>query len=160
VTPAEIESALELQAASRRKLALVHARPSDEQMKRLASTKTPLLMEPLTTSDRRDTLELPGKLAKAGVAFAFVSDAPGIPESLLRVSAAFAVKYGLDRQTALKALTTVPAELLGLEGQRGAIAVGQSADLVVWDGDPLMLSSDVEMVFIDGRATWPKADKP
>lgn len=160
VTPAEIESALELQLASRRKLVLVHARPSVELMKRLASTKTPLLVEPLTPSDRRDTLELAGKLAKAGVTFAFVSDAPSVPESLLRVSAAFAVKYGLDRQTALKALTTVPAELLGLEGQRGAIAVGQSADLVVWDGDPLMLSSDVQMVLIDGRVTWPKADKP
>jgi len=160
VTPAEVESALELQAASRRPMVLAHARPSEEQMQRLAATKTPVAVEPLTTSDRKDTLELPARLAKAGVAFAFVSDAPGIPEDLLRVSAAFAVKYGLDRRAALKALTLTPAELLGIDGQRGSIAEGKAADLVVWSGDPFSLTTEIELVLIDGRVTWRRGDKP
>ena len=158
--PGEVESALDLQQASRRKMVLVHARPSADQMKRLAATKTPVAFEPLTTSDRKETLELPARLAESGVTFAFVSDAPAIPEELLRVSASFAVKYGLDRQIALRALTTVPAELLGLEADRGSIAAGKAADLVVWSGDPLSLSSEVQFVMIDGRVTWRKAEKP
>jgi imidazolonepropionase-like amidohydrolase len=70
------------------------------------------------------------------------------------------VKYGLDRQTAIRALTTVPAELLGLGAERGSIGAGKAADLVVWSGDPLSLSSEVQLVMIDGRVTWRKAEKP
>ncbi|HEV3026801.1 MAG TPA: amidohydrolase family protein [Planctomycetota bacterium] len=158
--PAEVESALDLAKASGRPMVLVHARPTAEQMQRLAASKIPVAVEPLTTSDRRDTLELPGRLAQAGVRFAFVSDAPAIPEELLRVSASFAVKYGLSRETALRALTTVPAELLGLQEERGSIGEGKAADLVVWSGDPLSLASEVLVVMIDGRVTWRKAEKP
>jgi len=158
--PAEVESALDLEQASRRRIVLVHARPSPDQMRRLATMKIPVAVEPLTTSDRQETLELPARLAQAGVSFAFVSDAPAIPEELLRVSASFAVKYGLDRQSALRALTTVPAEMLGLGADRGAISAGKAADLVVWSGDPLSLSSEVQLVLIDGRVTWRKAEKP
>lgn len=160
VTPAEVETALELQAASKRKLILVHARPSDEQLKRLAATKTAVLIEPLTPSDLKSTLELPARLAKAGVPFAFVSDAPSVPEDLLRVGAAFAVKYGLDRETALKALTAAPAEFLGVAAERGSLSEGKAADIVVWNGDPFALNSEAELVLVDGRITWRKAGKP
>jgi imidazolonepropionase-like amidohydrolase len=159
-TRGDVDTALSLQLDSRRKLVLLHARPSDEQLRLLASTKTPVAVEPLTVSDLKETLAMPSRLAKAGVPFAFVSDAPEIPEDLLRVSAAFAVKYGLDRSTALQALTTVPAALLGLDADRGSIAPGKSADLVVWSGDPLSLGSEAELVLIDGRVTWRKAEKP
>jgi imidazolonepropionase-like amidohydrolase len=159
-TPGDVDTALSLARDSKRKLVLVHVRPSEEQLKLLASAKTPVAVEPLTVSDLRDTLELPFRLAHAGVPFVFVSDAPAITEDLLRVSAAFAVKYGLDRTTALQALTTGPAELLGLDAERGSIAAGKSADLVVWSGDPLSLGSEAELVLIDGRITWKKAEKP
>jgi imidazolonepropionase-like amidohydrolase len=158
--PAEVESALDLAKSSGRKLVLVHARPTDDQMSRLAALHIPVAVEPLTTSDRKDTLELPGRLARAGVRFALVSDAPAIPEDLLRASASFAVKYGLDPKTALEALTTVPAQLLGLDRERGSITEGKAADLVVWSGDPLSLGSEVLLVMIDGRVTWRKAEKP
>jgi imidazolonepropionase-like amidohydrolase len=159
-SPAEIESALELRRSSGRPMVLVHARPSPEQMKRLASARIPVAVEPLTTSDRRDTLELPARLEEAGVRFAFVSDAPTISEELLRVSASFAVKYGLDRRAALRALTLSPAEMLGLGDERGSLVEGKAADIVVWSGDPLSLTSEVELVMIEGRVTWRKGDKP
>lgn len=159
-TPGEIESALDLQASSHRKIVLLHARPVGQELDRIAATKTAVAFEPLTVIDRKATLETPGRLARAGVAVAFVSDAPSTPEDHLRVSAAFALKYGMDRDAALRALTTVPAELLGLQNERGSIAEGKSADLVVWSGDPLSLSSEVELVLIDGRVTWRKAEKP
>jgi imidazolonepropionase-like amidohydrolase len=159
-SPGEIESALDLQRLSGRPMVLVHARPSPDQLKRLVAAKIPVAVEPLTPSDRKETLELPSRLAGAGVRLAFVSDAPEISEDLLRVSASFAVKYGLDRRTALRALTIVPAELLGMDGERGSLAEGKSADVVVWSGDPLSLGSEVELVIIDGRITWRKENKP
>jgi imidazolonepropionase-like amidohydrolase len=158
-TPGEIESALELEAVFGREIVLVHARPEGALLERLAERKLPIAFEPLTVSDRKSTLETPGKLAAAGVRLAFVSDAPSTSEAQLRVSAAFAVKYGMDRDAALRALTIVPAEILGLQGERGSIATEKAADLVVWSGDPLSLRSRVELVMIDGHVTWRKAEK-
>jgi imidazolonepropionase-like amidohydrolase len=158
-TPVEIESALELQAAYRLKLVLVHARQSGECADRLAAAKVPVAFGPLTVTDRRDTLEAPAALVRAGVPVAFVSDAPSTPEEHLRVTAAFAVKYGMDREAALRALTTVPAEILGLAKECGSIAEGRAADLVVWSGDPLSLTSAPELVIVDGRIVWRKGDR-
>ena len=56
---------------------------------------------------------------------------------------------GLDYGTAMKAITSNPADIFGLVGV-GSIAPGFDADLVVWDGDPLELMSNVENVLIDG----------
>ena len=56
---------------------------------------------------------------------------------------------GLDYGSAMKAITSNPAEIFGLVGV-GSIAPGFDADLVVWDGDPLELMSNVENVLIDG----------
>lgn len=159
-SPGEIESALELQKAFGLKMTLVHARGAGEAVDRLESAKLPVAFGPLTVSDRREILETPARLAKAGVSFAFVSDAPITAEEHLRVTAAFAVKYGLDRETALRALTTVPAEILGLSRDCGSLAEGKAADVVVWSGDPLSLTSDVELVIVDGRVTWRKESKP
>jgi len=99
-------------------------------------------------------------LAKAGVPLAFITDAPATPEEHLRVVAAFAVKYGMDRDAALRAMTTVPAEILGLSKDCGSIAEGKAADLVVWSGDPLSLASDVDLVLVDGRVTYRRGEKP
>jgi len=69
------------------------------------------------------------------------------------------VKYGLDPHVALRALTTVPAEILGLSKECGSIAEGRAADIVIWSDDPLSLISNVELVLVDGRVTWRK-EKP
>lgn len=155
-TPGEIESALELRSSFQLKMTLVHARGAAEAAARLKEAKVPVAFGPLTVSDRREILETPARLAKAGVPLAFVSDAPATAEEHLRATAAFAVKYGLDRVDALRALTTVPAELLGLSGEVGALAEGKAADVVVWSGDPLTLVHQVELVIVDGRVTWRK----
>jgi imidazolonepropionase-like amidohydrolase len=159
-TPGEIESAMELQAAFRLKMTIVHARQAGDAVDRLAASKLPVAFGPLFVGDRRETLEIPGRLAKAGVPVAFITDAPAASEEHLRAIAAFAVKYGMDRDAALKALTTVPAEILGLSKECGSLTEGKSADLVVWTGDPLSLASQVELVLVDGRVTWRKDGKP
>jgi imidazolonepropionase-like amidohydrolase len=66
----------------------------------------------------------------------------------------------MDRDAALRALTTVPAEILGLSKECGSLTEGKGADLVVWSGDPLSLASQVELVLVDGRVTWRKDEKP
>jgi hypothetical protein len=57
---------------------------------------------------------------------------------------------GLSWGEALAAITSAPAEALGIGGEVGSLAPGRRGDLVVWSGDPLDNLSAAEAVFIDG----------
>ena len=57
---------------------------------------------------------------------------------------------GLDWASAFAAITSKPAEAVGLGGDIGSLRNGRRADVVIWSGDPLELSSGVERVWIDG----------
>ncbi len=100
----------------------------------------------------------PGELAAAGVKIAFGSgagggDGPGGPFSsrLIGYEAAMAVPYGLPMEEALKAVTLWPAEILGVDDRLGSIEVGKIANLIVTDGNPLEITTQVLHVVIAGR---------
>jgi imidazolonepropionase-like amidohydrolase len=57
---------------------------------------------------------------------------------------------GLSWGQALAAITSAPAEALGMGGELGSLRPGRRADVVVWDGDPFENSSVAEIVLIDG----------
>jgi len=69
----------------------------------------------------------------------------------LRHAAGVAAAHGLPWDAALAAVTATPAEVWGVADSYGRIAPGQDADLVVWSGDPLELTTLVRHVFIRGR---------
>ena len=71
---------------------------------------------------------------------------------LSRQGAGNAVAYGLPQDEALKALTINVADVFGLSKNRGSIEVGKSADLVIWDGNPLEVSSFATAVMIEGHS--------
>jgi imidazolonepropionase-like amidohydrolase len=57
---------------------------------------------------------------------------------------------GLSWGEALAAITSRPAEALGLGGEIGSLRAGRRADVVIWDGDPLDTISIPQLVMIDG----------
>ncbi|HYG29114.1 MAG TPA: amidohydrolase family protein [Allosphingosinicella sp.] len=57
---------------------------------------------------------------------------------------------GLSWDEAFAAITSRPAEAFGLGGEIGSLRPGRRGDVVIWSGDPLELSSNVEAVWIDG----------
>ena len=65
-------------------------------------------------------------------------------------AAGIAVANGLDWQAALRAVTLTPAELYGVADVLGSIEQGKRADLVIWDSDPLELTSYPAQVLIGG----------
>lgn len=73
-------------------------------------------------------------------------------ERNLPYQAAMAVAYGLSPEEALKAITLYPAQILGVADRVGALEVGKDATLIVTDGDPLDIRTQVEMEYIQGRA--------
>lgn len=94
-----------------------------------------------------------GKLAEAGIPFAFQSGFEGyVPKTrIILYEAAIAAAYGLDREAALQAITRQPAEILGIFNRVGSLAEGKDADLVLFDGDPLEYTTHISSVIVDGK---------
>ena len=91
----------------------------------------------------------PAILAKTGVRFAIVTDSDTFSRNL-PYQAAMAHAFGLPADTALRAITLSPAEILGVGSRMGSIDVGKDANLVVASGDILDHRSQVTHVLIDG----------
>jgi imidazolonepropionase-like amidohydrolase len=90
---------------------------------------------------------LPAELALAGIRVAFTSQQP----QWLRTTAALAVAHGMPRRAALAALTRTPAELIGRPERVGSLRIGCDADLAVFSGDPLDLTSRLLAVYVGGE---------
>ncbi len=92
---------------------------------------------------------VPGKLAKAGIKFAFYSD--GVDTAAdLKKALKKALDAGLARPDAIRALTLTPAEYYGVADRTGSIAKGKIANLVVMKGEAFDDKTTVEYVFVDG----------
>lgn len=92
----------------------------------------------------------PRILSEAGVKVALTTDHTVTPIQYLSLCAALAVKSGMDYFEALRAITVNPAEILGIADRVGSIRTGMDADLVLFDGDPLNLMTNVTGVWING----------
>lgn len=93
----------------------------------------------------------PGVLASAGCHVSIITDSPVIPQKYLPICAGLAVKAGMDPFDAFKAITIHPAEHIGIADRVGSLEVGKDADIVITDGDPFEISSQVKYVFINGE---------
>jgi predicted amidohydrolase YtcJ len=123
----------------------------------LASARVPVVLEPLldlpgTFDQIGATLENAARLQRAGVPIMFTHFAAGTNQAhKVRQGAGVAVADGLPHDAALAALTSTPADVFGLGAAAGRITVGSPADLVLWSGDPLEVTSYAEHVWIGGR---------
>jgi imidazolonepropionase-like amidohydrolase len=113
----------------------------------------PMLTLPLYEDDPYDRLlSQPAELSAAGVKFAFGSFDNSFARRLGQ-NAANAVAYGLPYDEALKAITLYPAQIFGLADQVGTLESGKIANVIVTNGDPLEITSDVRYLFIRGQLT-------
>ncbi|KAI9269294.1 hypothetical protein BDA99DRAFT_461129 [Phascolomyces articulosus] len=92
----------------------------------------------------------PKILHEAGLPVALKSDHPVLNSQHLVFEAAKSNHYGLPPQVAFKAVTSVPANAIGLGHRVGSLKVGYDADVVIWDREPLALGATPLQVFIDG----------
>ena len=91
-------------------------------------------------------------LAKAGTRVALLAPDSTHNARKIRQAAGNATANGLPWELALASITRVPAEALGVGDRLGRIEVGLVADLVLWDGDPLEVSSLAERVWMGGKS--------
>ena len=129
----------------------------------IAAAGVPVIADPLDDLPSRfeqlaATQSNIGRMVDAGVRVAIGRLTDGIEQprnatqyagnlvALSRVPGATGLTWG----EALATITSVPAATAGFEGRLGVLAPGAAGDLVLWDGDPLELSSRPLRVFIDG----------
>jgi imidazolonepropionase-like amidohydrolase len=113
----------------------------------------PTLTLPPEEDDAYDRLlSQPAELAAAGVKIAFGSFDNSFARRLGQ-QAANAVAYGLPYDEALKAVTVYPAEIFGISDQVGTLETGKLANIIVTNGDPLELTTEVKYLFIKGQST-------
>jgi imidazolonepropionase-like amidohydrolase len=65
--------------------------------------------------------------------------------------AAMAAAFGLPKDVALKAITIFPAQIFGVDDRIGSLEVGKMANVIVTNGDPLEIVTQVKRVFIGGE---------
>ena len=122
----------------------------------LAQAGVPVILDPLENlpndfdqlGARFDNAKL---LHEAGVRIAFSQD-DGFHLRKNRQLAGNAVAHGLPWEAGLAAITSGPAAIFGVGSSRGRIEKGQAADLVLWSGDPLEVTTVAEQVWIAGHA--------
>ncbi len=110
------------------------------------------------------SIEQAAILKKAGVKFGITALTPqigvggiaGRDLANLNLEAGFAIRGGLDEQTALESITITAAEMCGVENRLGSIEEGKDADLIVLDGDPFDHRTFVLLTFIDGKLRYDK----
>lgn len=122
----------------------------------LAEEDVPVLSGPILCDRAKPEMKnltpaSPGILFRNGVRIAIVTDHPVIPIQYLPVCAALAVREGLDREQALRAITIYPAQICHIEDRVGSLEPGKDADFVVFSTDPLQISAKPDMVFVSGR---------
>lgn len=151
----DIVTALRIAAEFGVEVIVEHATEGHNIAGLLAARQARLVVGPNLTT--RSKLELkdrsfaaPAVLADHGVRFALMSDHPVLPAAFLPVYAGLAVRFGLPEEQALKAITAEAADILGVGDRVGRIAAGLDADLVVWDGPPLAVTSRPRLVILDG----------
>ncbi|MBL8863703.1 MAG: amidohydrolase family protein [Planctomycetes bacterium] len=127
----------------------------------IGDRKVHAIVEPLLTftPNTRRVRNLPQELAKAGAKVCFTprsDDLANYKAWLAHVGEL--VGAGLARDTALRALTLNPAEMLGVGDRVGSLEKGKDANMVFVDGDPFQPATRIQAVMLDGRFVFGEVD--
>jgi imidazolonepropionase-like amidohydrolase len=151
----DIRAVLAIAAERRLRIAIVGGTEAWRVAAELAAARVAVLLDPtdnlpgdLGAVDVRD--DNATILARAGVAVAISTLGSPSAARTIRQLAGVAVAQGLPWPKGLAAVTEVPAQVFGGAAERGTLERGKVADVVVWSGDPLELTTRAETVIIGG----------
>ena len=106
---------------------------------------------------------LAGRLTNAGIptaiatfSRAFSTLAPAGTGKWLLIDAALAAGYGMTDDQVLRAVTLIPAQILGIADRVGSLEAGKDADVIVLDGPPLSVKTWVQRVYVNGELVYTK----
>lgn len=153
--PGDLLTALDLANEFHLKVILNHLEHSASLLDKVAATGFPVIVGPIYEQpkewERYDAVfKVPAEMAKRGIKIAFASYDTHNSRNL-PYAAGYAVAFGLPHDEALKAITLNPAQIWGVDDRLGSLDTGKLANVVVANGDPLDVKTDVKHVFINGE---------
>jgi imidazolonepropionase-like amidohydrolase len=138
---------------------VVHTGDAIDMAAGLGGHERPVVVGPYTFASSRRVLLGAAALSKAGVEVAFSGRFPEFSADSLRITAALAVRHGMDPAAARRAITIAPARTAGVADRIGSIAPGKDGDLVVFSRDPLRPDAAVLEVYIKGVRVYAAANQ-
>lgn len=150
----DVQTAMDLAKEFHLRVILNHLTHASSILDKIAASGFPVIVGPIweqpKESERYDAVfKLPAEMQKKGIKIAFASfDAHQVRN--LPYAAGYATAYGLPPEEALKAITLNPAQMWGVDKDLGSLDTGKVANVVVANGDPLDVRTDVKHVFIGG----------
>jgi imidazolonepropionase-like amidohydrolase len=153
----QIESAVAWAVRQNVRLVIVGGEQADQCLPLLRKHNVAVIIRgthrlPMRRHDAHDQpFALAGRLHEAGVRFAIASGDEAAHERNLPHHAATASAYGLPRDQALRAITLSAAQILGVGERLGSVEPGKAATIILTNGDPLQITTDVLAAWIDGR---------
>ena len=154
----EIRGAVEFCDKEKVRMILADGAEAMKVVDLLKAKNIPVILGPtMRLSDNEDDpydkfYTLPSDLQKAGIRFAIASFDLMFVRRLPQ-QAGNAVAYGLSHDDGLKAVTLYPAQILGLDKDLGTLETGKMANIMITNGDPLELRTEVKYLYINGRPT-------
>ena len=151
----DIFTALRIAKEFNLKITLEHVTEGHLIVEELAKENVPLAVGPTLTSAskfelRNKSWTTPGVLSAAGCQVSIITDSPVIPQEYLPICAGLAVQAGMEPFAALQAITINPAKHAGIADRVGSLETGKDADIVITDGCPFEVSTNIKYVLIDG----------
>jgi imidazolonepropionase-like amidohydrolase len=153
---AEIERVLMALDPFELKIVLIGAREAWKVADAITSRGIPVILNVLDNLPRSfdqlgARLDHASLLFEKGIEIAFMTEDLYTETRVLSQAGGVAVAYGLPWHEALKAMTVNPARIWGVSDEIGTLEPGKEATLVIWDGDPLEVTSHVTRVMIKGK---------
>ncbi len=125
----------------------------------IAESGYPAIVGPSLASRSKDEVsasdfKTPGILQEANVLVALTTDHPVSRIQYLPLCAGLAVKEGMSEFGALRAITIDAARICRVDHRLGSLKEGKDADIVIYDGNPLEISSSVRYTIVGGEIAW------
>ena len=154
----QIESAVEWANRQNVKMVIVGGYDAWRVADLLKKYEIPVIYETVNSLPRRRWEDFdtpftgPVKLYEAGVKYCISMGTGGASNHRnTPYEASKAASYGLPKDEALKSVTLYAAEVLGIADKAGSLEKGKDATLMITDGDPLEITTQVTQVYIQGK---------
>jgi len=153
-TAIEMQYALKMAREFGLRVNIEHAFDGWKMVEDIKASGVTITFGPMIYAFANEASYTPGILAREGVQVALTMDSASDFEKHHLHHAQMAVRFGMDPMDALRSVTIVPAEILGVDQRVGSLEVGKDGDLVILDGDPMSTFTHVLLTIVEGEIVY------
>jgi len=157
-TAIEMQYALKMAREFGLRVNIEHAFDGWKMVEDIKASGASITFGPMIYGFANEASYTPGILAREGVKVALTMDSASDFEKHHLHHAQIAVRYGMDPMDALRSVTIIPAQMLGVDDRVGSLEAGKDGDVVVLDGDPMSTFTHVLYTIVDGEIVYERGE--